>query len=115
VTSNAAVVSYLPRSTLSKKMLLLTKLLCGASGRCCLPQFIWANYLRTRVPMVLMAVPDVETYIPSAMSHALQPDAASLPGFTPLEKADEQRLGLMSNLGKDDGFVAQEKAAAPAQ
>lgn len=50
--------------------------------------------------MVLMAVPDVQAYVHSGISHALQPDAASLPGFTPLEKADEQRMDVMSNLGK---------------
>lgn len=67
-----------------------------------MPQFIWANYLRPRVPMVLMAVPDVETYLHHGISHATQPDAASLPGFTPLEQADAQRLDLMSNLGRED-------------
>lgn len=76
-------------------------------------QFIWANHLRTRVPMVLMAVPDIEAYVHSGLSHALQPDAASLPGYTPLEKADEQRLDSMSNLGKEEEAAGQK--AAPAQ
>lgn len=52
--------------------------------------------------MVLVQVPDVEAYVHHGISHAVHPDAAALPGFTPLEKADAQRLDLMSNLGKDD-------------
>jgi hypothetical protein len=48
-----------------------------------------------------MAVPDIETYVQHGISHATQPDAASLPGFTPLEQAVAQQLDLMSNLGKE--------------
>jgi hypothetical protein len=55
---------------------------------CCRPQFIWANHLRTRVPMVLMAVPDVEAYVRHGVSHAKQPEADALPGFTPLQPAE---------------------------
>lgn len=51
---------------------------------CCCLQFIWANHLRPRVPMVLMAVPDVEAYVHQGVSHATHPEAAALPGFTPL-------------------------------
>lgn len=65
-------------------------------------EFIWANYLRPRIPMVLVQVPDVEAYVHHGISHAVHPDAAALPGFTLLEKADAQRLDLMSNLGKAD-------------
>lgn len=66
--------------------------------------------------MVLMAVPDVQAYVHSGLSHTTQPDAASLPGYTPLEKADEQRLDLMSNLGKkEEEAAAGQKAAPPAQ
>lgn len=53
---------------------------------CCLLQFIWANYLRGRVPMVLMAVPDVEGYVQHAITHAQHEEACTLPGFVALTK-----------------------------
>ena len=59
--------------------------------------------------MVLMSVPDVEAYVHQGISHALQQEAASLPGFCPLDKADPQRLDLMSTLGKEDGQTPETK------
>jgi hypothetical protein len=48
-------------------------------------QFLWANYLRPRVPMALAASPDVASYVPQALSQAGHSDAQALPGFTPLQ------------------------------
>lgn len=67
-------------------------------------QFIWANYLRSRVPMVLVQVPDVEAYVHHGISHASQPEASSLPGFTPLTPAvptDPQRSSATGAPGMD--------------
>eukprot|EP00882_Tetradesmus_deserticola_P025533 GHRQ01028053.1.p2 GENE.GHRQ01028053.1~~GHRQ01028053.1.p2 ORF type:complete len:106 (+),score=34.29 GHRQ01028053.1:368-685(+) len=64
-------------------------------------QFIWANYLRPRVPMVLMAVPDVEAYVHHGISHAMHPDAKSLPGYTALSGASKEQLQSMSCLGHE--------------
>ncbi|KAF6256950.1 ParB/Sulfiredoxin [Scenedesmus sp. NREL 46B-D3] len=64
-------------------------------------EFIWANHLRPRVPMVLMAVPDVERYVHHGISHAMHPDAAALPGYTALHVASKQQLDSMSCLGQE--------------
>jgi hypothetical protein len=64
-------------------------------------QFIWANYLRPRVPMVLMAVPDVETYVHHGIGHAMHADAAALPGYTALSAASTEQLDAMSCLGQE--------------
>lgn len=58
---------------------------CAAAAA--LPQFVWANHLRARVPMALVAVGDETGYIDAAVSHATHPDAAALPGYCPLTPA----------------------------
>jgi hypothetical protein len=50
-------------------------------------QFIWANYLRPRVPMVLLTVPDVESYVHHGIGHAQLPEASGLPGYSALTPA----------------------------
>jgi hypothetical protein len=65
-------------------------------------QFIWANFLRPRVHMVLLGVPDVETYVHKGLSHAVSAEAAELPGHTPLESMTAEQLDLMSTLGRTD-------------
>lgn len=64
-------------------------------------EFIWANYLRPRVPMVLMAVPDVEAYVHKGISHAMHADAAALPGYTALSAASTEQLDAMRCLGQE--------------
>jgi hypothetical protein len=51
--------------------------------------------------MVLMAVPDVQSYVHNGISHAMHPDAAGLPGFTALASASKEQLDLMSSLGQE--------------
>jgi hypothetical protein len=48
--------------------------------------------------MVLMAVPDVETYVPAAISHAKHADAAALPGYTALFPASTKQLDATDQL-----------------
>jgi hypothetical protein len=79
---------------------------CGLTGSCTCPgvnllllQFMWANYLRAKVPMVLMAVGDVESYVARGLTHATAPEASAMPGYAALESADEERLDLMANQG----------------
>lgn len=67
-------------------------------------QFIWANYLRPRVPMVLLTVPDVESYVHHGIKHAQLLEASSLPGYTLLTPAtpiDPQRLDARAALQKE--------------
>jgi hypothetical protein len=51
--------------------------------------------------MVLMAVLDVEAYVHKGISHAMQPDAAALPGYTALSAASKEQMDLMSCLGQE--------------
>lgn len=64
---------------------------CRALQMFCL-QFIWANHLRTRIPLVLMQVDDVKEFVRPGIAHALHAEAAGLPGYTPLDQADALRL-----------------------
>eukprot|EP00878_Enallax_costatus_P012424 GHUV01012975.1.p1 GENE.GHUV01012975.1~~GHUV01012975.1.p1 ORF type:complete len:202 (+),score=44.17 GHUV01012975.1:3-608(+) len=65
-------------------------------------EFVWANYLRSRVPMVLTAVPDVQAYVHHGISHAMNQEAAVMPGYSPLEAASTEQLDLLSDVGRTD-------------
>ena len=69
-------------------------------SRVLLLQFMWADHLRPLVPMVLMTASDVESYVGKALSHATAPDAAHMPGYTPLTAlTPAKRLDLMADQG----------------
>ena len=66
-------------------------------------QFMWANFLRSRVPLLLSSPGDVEAYVHKGVAHALSPDAlaAGLPGAAPLSEASCARMDAMAALGKE--------------
>lgn len=52
--------------------------------------------------MVLTAVPDVQAYVHKGISHAMNQQAAGMPGHTPLETATAEQLDLLSDVGRPD-------------
>ena len=64
-------------------------------------EFLWANFLRARVPLALEAPSDVVNYVGRAVAHATSEAAAAarLPGYTPLAALDAAALDLMADLG----------------
>lgn len=62
-------------------------------------EFMWANYLRPRIPLALETPDDVVHFVGRGISHATAPDAAVLPGHTPLSSLNEGQMDLMADLG----------------
>ncbi|KAI8466400.1 MAG: ParB/Sulfiredoxin [Monoraphidium minutum] len=62
-------------------------------------EFMWANFLRPRVPLALETHADVTNYVGRALSHATSPAAAHLPGHTPLDSMGPAQLDAMADQG----------------